>query len=151
MNGEKLGDNMVDYTTVRIKKNSLEKINKMKGENGSVADVIEKLLSSVEGCSIEDVVEVSRESVAIRLEYTNIGEKSFNTKQEYGITFQELKTGKVGDMFYANRNPEDTYYINDVAEILYVDDRSVLVRVVEQVKSKQGENSFAHIEHIDLF
>ena len=54
-------------------------------------------------------------------------------------------------MFYANRNPEDTYYINDVAEILYVDDRSVLVRVVEQVKSKQGKNSFAHIEHIDLF
>ncbi len=38
---------MVDYTTVRIKKESAEKINKMKGVNGSVADVIEKLLGSV--------------------------------------------------------------------------------------------------------
>jgi len=142
---------MVDYTTVRIKKNSLEKINKMKGENGSVADVIEKLLSSVEGCHIEDVVEVSRESVAIRLEYTSIAEKTFNTKQEYGITFHELKTGKVGDRFYANPKPEDEFYINDIAEILYVDDRSVLVRVTEYVKAMEGENSFAHIEHIDLF
>jgi len=54
-------------------------------------------------------------------------------------------------MFYANRNPEDEYYINELAEILYVDDRSVLVRVTEYVKAKEGENSFAHIEHIDLF
>ncbi|WP_296874585.1 hypothetical protein [uncultured Methanobrevibacter sp.] len=142
---------MVDYTTVRIKKDSLEKINKMKGENGSVADVIEKLLGSVEGCSIEDVVEVSRESVAITLEYTSFGRNTFNTKQEFGITFQQLKTGKVGDEFTANPNPEDEYYMNDTARILYVDDRSVLVRVTEYVKAEEGENSFVHIEHIDLF
>ncbi len=141
---------MVDYTTVRIKKKSAEKINKMKGVNGSVADVIEKLLSSVEGCSIEDVVEVPRESVAITLEYTSFGRNTFNTKQEYGITFQQLKNGKVGDEFTANPNPEDKYYMNDTARILYVDDESVLVRVSEHVKTEEGENSFAHIEHILL-
>ena len=53
---------MVDYTTVRIKKSSLEKIDKMKGDNGSVADVIEKLLETVDGCNIDDIIEVKRES-----------------------------------------------------------------------------------------
>ena len=49
---------MVDYTTVRIKKDSLEKINKMKGEDGSVADVIGKLLDTVDGCNIDDVIDI---------------------------------------------------------------------------------------------
>lgn len=143
---------MADYTTVRIKKSSLIKIDKMKGDKGSVADVIEKLLSTVEGCQIDDIVEVKRETVAIPLEYTTFDENNdFKVQQYYDVTFQELKNSKVGDLFYANPNPSDDKYMNEIAEVLFVDGRSVLVRVTEEVKTANGVSSVVHIEHIDLF
>ncbi len=83
--------------------------------------------------------------------FCRFGRNTFNTKQEVGITFQQLKNGKVGDEFTANPNPEDECYMNDTARILYVDDESVLVRVTENVRAEEGENSFTHIEHILLF
>ncbi|WP_295113352.1 hypothetical protein [uncultured Methanobrevibacter sp.] len=49
--------------------------------------------------------------------------------QEYGITFRELRDGKVGDKFTANANPDDDTYMLDEAEILFVDGRSVFVCV----------------------
>ena len=143
---------MSEYTTVRIKKSSLQKIDKMKGNKGSVAEVVEKLLSTVEGCRIEDIVEVKRESVAIPLEYTTFDEnQNFTLKKFYDITFQELKDSKVGDKFYANQNPDDDKYMNDIAEVLFVDGRSVLVRVTEKIKTENGISSVVHMEHVDLF
>ena len=142
---------MVDYTTVRIKKDSLEKINKMKGEDGSVADVIGKLLDTVDGCNIDDVIEVKRDTVAILLEYIVFDGDSFKTVQEYGITFQELRDGKVGDRFTAKINPSDYKYMLDTAEILFVDDRSVIVRIEEISKTGKHESSMVHLAHVDLF
>ena len=142
---------MADYTTVRIRKASLEKINKMKGEDGSVADVIEKLLNTVDGCNIDDVIEVKRNTVAILLEYIVFDGNSFKTMQEYGITFQELRDGKVGDRFTAKINPTDNKYMLDTAEILFKDDRSVIVRIEEFSKTGRCETSEVHLEHIDLF
>ena len=139
---------MEEYTTVKIKKSSLEKIENLKGKDDSAADFIESLLNEVEGIHIDDVVEVKRDSVAILLKYVNFDDK---TKKEYGITFQELKLGNVGDKFYANPDSGDENHMNDVAEILFVDDRSVLVRVSEIVKTEDGENSVIHLEHVDLF
>ena len=87
------------------------------------------------GCTIDDIQEIERDSVAIRLEYTVFdGNKNFSIKSEYGITYQELKLGKVGDKFTANPNPSADEYMLDTAKILYVDDRSVLVRVTEIIK-----------------
>ena len=140
---------MGDYTTVRIKKSSLKKINIIKGEKGSVADVIEKLLKNVEGCNIEDVVEVKRNPVAIVLEYTVFEKGNDFHTSVYNLTFDELKRSKVGDKFYANHSPCDSKYINDVAEVLFVDERSVLVRITET--NDDGVYSNTHVEHIDLF
>ena len=143
---------MVDYTTVRIKKSSLEKINKIKGETGTVADVIEKLLSTMDGCTIDDIEEIERDSVAINLEYHTYDETgTFRNQQGYGITYQELKLGKVGDEFTANIDPTDDEYMLDTAKILYVDDRSVLVRVTEIIKDGDSELSGVHMVHVDLF
>ena len=143
---------MVDYTTVRIKKSSLEKINKIKGETGTVADVIEKLLSTMDGCTIDDIEEIERDSVAINLEYHTYDETgTFRNQQGYGITYQELKLGKVGDEFTANIDPTDDEYMMDTAKILYVDDRSVLVRVTEIVKDGDTEISEVRMVHVDLF
>ena len=123
----------------------------MKGADGTVADVIEKLLSTVDGCTIDDIQEIERDSVAIRLEYTVFdGNKNFSIN-EYGITYQELKLGKVGDEFTANLNPTDDEYMLDTAKILYVDDRSVLVRVTEIVKDGDTEISGVRMVHVDLF
>ena len=141
---------MVDYTTVRIRKASLEKINKMKGADGSVADVIEKLLNTVDGCNIDDVIEVKRDTVAITLEYT-IFDKDNIKASVFEVTFQDLRQSKVGDKFYANPNPSDKKYMNDIAEVLFVDGRSALVRVTEFVKNGRSETSVTHLEHIDLF
>lgn len=142
---------MVDYTTVRIKKSSLEKINKLKGADGSVSDVIEKLLETVDGCNIDDVIEVKRDSIAINLEYSVIDDGTFEIVNEYGITFHELRLGKVGDKFTANPNPSADKYLLEEAQILFVDDVSVLVRVTEILKSDNGVSSVIHLEHIDLF
>ena len=141
---------MVDYTTVRIRKASLEKINKMKGADGSVADVIEKLLNTVDGCNIDDVIEVKRDTVAIALEYT-IFDKDNIKASVFEVTFQDLRQSKVGDKFYANPSPSDKKYMNDIAEVLFVDGRSALVRVTEFVKNGRSETSVTHLEHIDLF
>jgi len=141
---------MADYTTVRIRKASLEKINKMKGEDGSVADVIEKLLNTVDGCNIDDVIEVKRDTVAIALEYT-IFDKDNIKASVFEVTFQDLRQSKVGDKFYANPSPSDKKYMNDIAEVLFVDGRSALVRVTEFVKNGRSETSVTHLEHIDLF
>ena len=141
---------MVDYTTVRIRKASLEKINKMKGEDGSVADVIEKLLNTVDGCNIDDVIEVKRDTVAIAIEYT-IFDKDSIKASVFEVTFQDLRQSKVGDKFYANPSPSDKKYMNDIAEVLFVDGRSALVRVTEFVKNGRSETSVTHLEHIDLF
>jgi len=141
---------MADYTTVRIRKASLEKINKMKGEDGSVADVIEKLLNTVDGCNIDDVIEVKRNTVAIALEYT-IFDKDNIKASVFEVTFQDLRQSKVGDKFYANPSPSDKKYMNDIAEVLFVDGRSALVRVTEFVKNGRSETSVTHLEHIDLF
>ena len=141
---------MVDYTTVRIRKASLEKINKMKGEDGSVADVIEKLLNTVDGCNIDDVIEVKRDTVAIALEYT-IFDKDNIKASVFEVTFQDLRQSKVGDKFYANPSPSDKKYMNDIAEVLFVDGRSALVRVTEFIKNGRSETSVTHLEHIDLF
>lgn len=143
---------MVDYTTVRIKKSSLEKINKMKGADGSVADVIEKLLDTVDGCHIDDVLEVKRDTVAIPLEYTVFDKKgNFKAQDIYDVTFNDLRQSKVGDLFCANPNPSDEKYMNDMAEVLFVDDRSALVRVTEVSKSGRRVSSNIHLEHVDLF
>ena len=143
---------MADYTTIRIKKNSLDKIEKLKGEHLSAADVVEKLLEPIEGCTINDVKEIKRDSTAILLEYTNFKfDGDFHIEKEYGITFQELKLSKVGDKFTANNNITDEHYMNEIAEVLFVDDRSVLVRVTEIAKTSEGENSLVHLEHVDLF
>ena len=68
----KLGFSMEEYATVKIKKSSLEKINKMKGKDDSVADVIELMLDEVEGVRIDDVVEIKRDGVAILLKYESM-------------------------------------------------------------------------------
>ena len=143
---------MVDYTNLRIKKSTLEKLNKMKGESGTVADVIEKMLASYDGCTIDDIEEIERDSVAINLEYHTYDETgTFRNQQGYGITYQELKLGKVGDEFTANIDPTDDEYMLDTAKILYVDDRSVLVRVTEIVKDGDTEISEVRMVHVDLF
>ena len=141
---------MVDYTTVRIRKASLEKINKMKGEDGSVAEVIENLLKTVDGCNIDDVIEVKRDNVAIPLEYT-IFDKNDIKASVFEVTFQDLRQSKVGDKFYANPNPSDKKFMNEVAEVLFVDGRSALVRVTEVSKSGRRVSSNIHLEHVDLF
>lgn len=141
---------MVDYTTVRIKKDSLEKINKMKGDDGSVADVIEKLLDTVDGCNINDIIEIKRETVAIPLEYTIFDKKNIKSSV-FEVTFNDLRQSKVGDMFYANPNPSDKKYMNEVAEVLFVDDRSAMVRVTEIIKDGRIESSETHLVHVDLF
>ena len=143
---------MVEYTTVRIKKSSLDLLNKLKGENGSVANVVEHLIEMIDGCTIEDIIEIKRDAIAIQLEYVTFdGKGNFIAQSVYNITFDELRNCKVGDMFYANSNPADDTYMNDSAEVIFADDRSVLVRVTETVKTDKGFQTIVHMEHVDLF
>ncbi|WP_296808256.1 hypothetical protein [uncultured Methanobrevibacter sp.] len=57
----------------------------------------------------------------------------------------------VGDKFTANPNPSADEYMLDTAEILFVDDRSVLVRVTKIIKDEDSELSGVHMVHVDLF
>lgn len=66
------------------------------------------------------------------------------------LFFREL-IKKICETFTANPNPVDDNYSLDTAEVLFVDERSVLVRVTETLKSRNRETSVVHIEHVDLF
>ena len=87
---------------------------------------------------------------AILLEYT-IFDKDNIKASVFEVTFQDLRQSNVGDKFYANPCPSDKKYMNDIAEVLFVDGRSALVRVTEFVKNGRSETSVTHLEHIDLF
>ena len=47
---------MVGYTTIRIKKDSLDKIEKLKGDSLSAADVVEKLLNTLDGRCLRQIL-----------------------------------------------------------------------------------------------
>jgi hypothetical protein len=139
---------MTEYVRIEIKKSTLEKLEKMQGEYGSLASVIEVLVDSVGGVRIEDIKEMKRESVALELNYSNF---DFNTRGTRSVTYHELKLAKTGDRIYAAIDPLGDRYAMDIAEILFVDDRSVFVRVTQLLRTPEGENSIVHMEHFDLF
>ena len=96
------------------------------------------------------MVEVKRDSVAMVLEYT-IFDKNDIKSSVSKVSFQDLRQSKIGDKFYANPDPTDKKYMNDMAEVLFVDDRSALVRVTELYKNGKRESSVVHLEHVDFF
>ena len=84
------------------------------------------------------------------LEYTIFDKKNIKSSV-FEVTFNDLRQSKVGDMFYANPNPSDKKYMNEVAEVLFVDGRSAMVRVTEIIKDGRIESSETHLVHVDLF
>lgn len=138
---------MTKYTTIRIKEDSRKKLEKIRqGTDLTFSDIIENLLQTVPGTT-QQIEEIKRETIAISLVYSNFKE----TIQKYDITFHQLKHAKTGDMFYANSEPEDEYYLNTTAEVLTVDDVSSIVRIVEVFISEEGCSHEVSTVNVEFF
>lgn len=140
-----------NYTTIRIKEDSRKKLELLRdGTDLTFSDIIENLLKSVEGTAVADITEIKREAIAIDLRFID-----FNTKesQEYHISFQELQHSKVGDIFYAKpvKNISSDSYVNEEAEVLFVDKDSVFLRIRETIHEQGKETRVVDLIHIDLF
>ena len=140
---------MSEYTTIRITKQLKDKLDVLKSVNGdSYNDIIEKILEEQKiGTTVDDVITLDADSVAISLKYLDDENSVYKD-----ITFKELKNSKVGDVFYANKSPNNQKdFINSVAEVMAIkgDDMALLVK---QMSVTNGNlDVLTNLVHVKLF
>lgn len=140
-----------NYTTIRIREDSRKKLDLLKeGTDLTFSDVIENLLKTVGGTLIKDVAEVKRDGVAVNLQFIDFVEAE---TMEYDITFHELQDSKIGDKFYANPSSDikSNNYVNETAEVLFIDEDSVFMRIRESIFEDGKETRLVNMIHVDLF
>jgi len=136
------------YTTIRIKESSRKKLELLREGTGlTLSDIIEKLLLDVGGTIIDDITNISRDNTAFTLQYYDFDTKEVTYRD---VSFQELRLSKVGDKITPQPNPSQHHQI-EIAEILYVDESSVFVRINETVTGESQNISLQELLHIDLF
>ena len=135
------------YTTIRIRESSRQKLEKLGDGTGlTMSDIIEKVLSTIYGTTIDDITNIHRDAIAFSLQYYDLETKEMQFRD---ISFQELKMGKVGDKYCVAEPTNHCQY--EIAEILFVDESSVFVRVSETVTGEEQNITVHDLIHIDLF
>ena len=150
---------MSEFTTIQIRKETKQKLDLMKAANCKSYDMlIQNLLEQSGGQWVDDVITVTRDTVAMSLKYWEIESpktfderKTGNNFKSYDITFQELKIEPVGTTFTANPQPTDNNFINSVARIVAKegDDVILLCREISYIDGKW--DSVSSVAHINLF
>ena len=139
---------MSEFTTIRIKKETREKIDKLRG-NITTSDYLEDIINEIGGVKIDDVTEIKRDAIAEVLDFVDYNNPANNRR--YAICFQELKSSRVRDVYTAERNPTSQHYMNMEAEVLFKDDISVVLRVIESAVDGSTKLINTRLVHIDLF
>ncbi|WP_458454403.1 hypothetical protein [Methanobrevibacter sp.] len=139
---------MGEYTTVQLTKRSKNKLDLMKGTtNASYSDVIEKLVKLAGGTPVDDVITIDREPVAMTLNYfTGTGE----TKKR-DITYKELKSCKVGDLFVPCDEPNYFDSVTCTAKVVYKHNDDVILLVREYHYKDNMLDSVSSVVHVNTF
>ena len=75
----------------------------------------------------------------------------FDKLEEYQVTFSEIKKAKTGDVFTVSFEPEGRYYYKEVAEVLFVDDVSAVVRIRCTDVTSQYSSEDSKLIHIVFY
>ena len=141
---------MVKFTTIQITTDVKKKLEKIKNEKKvRYNTILEHLLKLYGGVILDDVEEISRESVAFSLSYYELNNPT--KVKSLPITFRDLESAKVGDYFIANAEPNDVDYVNWRAEVVSKIEYDVIVLLSEMECINGHLNKNTRILHVNLF
>ena len=139
--------NRDNHTTIRVKNEVAKKLRMIqKGTDLTLSDIIDNCIQHIEGTLEDDTVNISRETIAFDLQY--IDEDNAKVKQ---VTFRDCAKSSVGDTFVANKDITATEYTTEVAEVIFKDDYSCIVRFTLFIVNEDNENRMDKILHVSLF
>lgn len=104
-------------TTVKIKKETKEKLDLFKGEQHiSYNDLICILLKQIGGMNVDDVLNIKRNPVAFKLECYQT--ETMENWVEREITYRDLRENPVGTVFKACEESPRSNFVNATSEII---------------------------------
>lgn len=117
-------------------------------------DFFKKILEEKEGTIVDDVVEIKRPQTAFTLESVGYGGNEDDLHSYWGeetiVTFADLSNAEVGDKFHSPDH-NYTYSYDEVAEVIFKDKKSVLVRVTSVEYLPTGVKEDVNLFHVMLF
>ena len=137
-----------NHTTIRVRNEVRDKLKALQqGTHLTLSDVIQNLLDHVEGTVKKDVRNIHRDSVAFTQQYHDFttGRSDFRD-----VSFHELKLAEVRDQFCSTDAPSK-HSTCEFAEVLFVDDFSVFVRITEIHRDGDHQSQIQEMIHVDLF
>ena len=139
--------NRDNHTTIRVRNEVAEKLREIQqGSDATLSDIIWKCLQHIEGTVVDDTINISRETIAFDLQYIDE-----NTAKVVPVTFRDCAKSSVGDTFVANNDITATEYTTEVAEVIFKDDYSCIVRFTLFIVNEDNENRMDKILHVSLF
>ena len=138
--------NRDNHTTIRVRNEVAEKLRKIQaGTSLTLSDIIENCIKHIEGSVEDDTENIYREQVAYDLQYIDAD----SSKVKY-VTFRDCQKCNLGDVFNANTDITATDYSNEVAEVIFKDEDSVVFRLTQTVAEEDNLQKFNNIIHISL-
>jgi len=136
------------HTTIRVRNEVAEKLRKIQnGTNLTLSDIIENSIKHIEGAVNPEVENIFREETAVMLHYFDA-----NTSKTKPVTFRQVINSTIGDTFNANNNITATDYSTEVAEVIFKDKDSAILRIAQIESEENEEISFQEfIVHLSLF
>ena len=135
------------YTTIRVSNEVADKLRKIQqGTDATLSDIIGKSIQHIEGTVEDDTINIRRETIAFDLQYIDE-----NTAKVVPVTFRDCNNSQVGDIFNANNQITATEYSNEVAEVIFKDANSCIVRFSQLNVTEDNEYRNDSIIHISLF
>lgn len=140
-------------TTIPTTKEIKEKLSLIKGDR-TYNDLFKEIITATGGAVIDDVVEIKRPQTAFTLESVGYGGNEDDLHSYWGeetiVTFADLSNAEVGDKFHSPDH-NYTYSYDEVAEVIFKDKKSVLVRVTSVEYLPTGVKEDVNLLHIMLF
>ena len=135
------------HTTIRVRNEVAEKLREIQqGTDATLSDIIWRCLQHIEGTVVDDTINISRETIAFDLQYVDEDNAKVTP-----VTFRDCNNSQVGDTFVANNDINTTEYNTEVAEVIFKDENSCIVRFSQLNVAEDNETRMDSIIHISLF
>ena len=135
-----------NHTTIRVKNEVRDKLKAMQeGTDLTLSDIISQCLAHVEGTVVPDTENIYRETIAYDLQYYDE-----NASKVKYISFRDVVNSEVGDIFNANTDITAKEYTNEIAEVIFKDADSAVLRLTQTIVEEDNIMKFNNIIHISL-
>ena len=141
-----------EYTNIRIKKSSKDKMKVLQSVSGlTYSEIIEKLITGMGGMIQEDIITIQREQVAFTLNYWD-NDKTIKKD----VTYWDLHNSDVGDIFKITFDEDlPDNYITSFAEVISKEydthNQSVVLKMCNLKVENRKPDLLTNISHILLF